>query len=213
MVVSHSHQFIFVKTAKTAGTSVETYLSSLCDDGDVFTPIFPKMDGHVARNYLVGQDPDDPFFIQSGELRNHIPARKLRWYVRPKVWNSYFKFCVERNPWDKTLSHYHMVRHRNPSMTFEKYLAEGTLCHNFFRYTDRNDNLIVDQVLRYESLNAELADVFEQLGVPFSGELTVRAKSEYRTDRRHYREVLTDAQRDLIAERFQNEIEMFGYEF
>jgi len=33
------------------------------------------------------------------EIKNRVPA---------EVWNSYFKFCVERNPWDKVLSHFNM---------------------------------------------------------------------------------------------------------
>jgi hypothetical protein len=41
MVISHKFRFIFVKTQKTAGTSIETYLSQVCDSFDILTPLYP----------------------------------------------------------------------------------------------------------------------------------------------------------------------------
>ncbi len=42
MIVSHKHKFIFIKTRKTAGTSVEIALSKICGKNDILTPISPK---------------------------------------------------------------------------------------------------------------------------------------------------------------------------
>jgi hypothetical protein len=39
MIVSHEHKFIFLKTKKTAGTSIELALSALCGPDDVITPL------------------------------------------------------------------------------------------------------------------------------------------------------------------------------
>ena len=39
MIVSHTHKFIFLKTKKTAGTSIELALSELCGPDDVITPL------------------------------------------------------------------------------------------------------------------------------------------------------------------------------
>ena len=38
MIVSHDRRFIFVKTSKTAGTSVEMQLSVFCGPDDIVTP-------------------------------------------------------------------------------------------------------------------------------------------------------------------------------
>ncbi|TAE78164.1 MAG: hypothetical protein EAZ84_02360 [Verrucomicrobia bacterium] len=51
MVISHKHRFIFIKTAKTAGTSIEAFLSPHCGPDDVFTPTFPIVEGHQPRNW------------------------------------------------------------------------------------------------------------------------------------------------------------------
>ena len=39
MIISHKHKFIFIKLRKTAGTSMEIALSSLCKGEDIITPI------------------------------------------------------------------------------------------------------------------------------------------------------------------------------
>src|SRR5207248_8898002 len=42
----------------------------------------------------------------------------------PGIWNSYFKFCVDRNPWDKVLSHYHMHAYRlGGALSLDQYFA------------------------------------------------------------------------------------------
>ncbi len=39
MIISHKYKFIFLKTKKTAGTSIEISLSRYCGDKDIITPI------------------------------------------------------------------------------------------------------------------------------------------------------------------------------
>jgi hypothetical protein len=100
------------------------------------------------------------------------------------------------------------------SLSFDEYLARGRFPINYFRYTDRSGKIIiVDRILRYENLIAELYEVFSQLNIPFQGTLGVQAKSEYRTDRRPYQEVFNDKQRRIVEKAFAKEIELHGYHF
>jgi hypothetical protein len=229
MIISHKHRFIFIKTAKTAGTSIEVFLSQHCGPKDVLTPIFPPVEGHEARNdegsvHPVGEILRNPLiplsawrhiFTKRLKYYRHMPAWVLRRRLSPEIWNSYFKFCVERNPWDKVLSHYHMLNHRESgALSLDQYLAQGKFPINYVRYTDpRGAEIIVDRVLRYENLNSDLAEAFAQVSVPFAGTLGVRAKSEYRTDRRPYQEVFNDRQRKIVEQAFAREIELHGYRF
>ncbi len=201
MVISHQHRFIFFKTQKTAGTSIEVFLSSRCGPDDVLTPIIPPEPGHLPRN--------------SQDFFNHMPARIVQQRLSPDVWNGYFKFCVERNPWDKTLSHYHLWNFRaGGNATFDQFLAAGELPLGRPLYTDASrEKVIVDRVLRYENLAAELGEVFARLGIPYTGDLGVRAKSEYRKDRRPYQQIYTPAQREFVAQVFAWEIARYGYRF
>lgn len=203
MVISHKYKFIFIKTRKTAGTSLEVFLSTVCSEDDILTPIVPHVEPHVARNYEV-----DGFL-------NHMPAKKIQEKVSPEVWESYYKFCVERNPWDKTLSHYHHIAHRRgePALSFEQYLDEGDFPLDTNKYTDSTGKLIVDRVLRYETLNQDLDTLFRELQIPFSGDLTFQAKSNYRTNRKNYQEIYSPKQRDIVGEKFAREIELLDYRF
>lgn len=229
MILSHKHRFIFIKTHKTAGTSIEVHLSAHCGPADVVTPIHPPAPGHQPRNHRGWFNPGPELlihrswqdvarsikhFLLAERFYNHMPAWLVQRRVSPEVWQGYFKFCVERNPWDKTLSYYHMARHRSGGrLSLDQYLHQGPLPVEHTMYTDRAGRLLVDRVLRYERLDEELAEVFQMLDVPFSGQLGVRAKGDYRADRRSYREIFTPDQRDLVARAFAKEIEMFGYAF
>jgi hypothetical protein len=202
MIVSHTHQFVFIKTRKTAGTSVEVFLSQHCGAEDIVTPINPHVELHRARNW-------EGFY-------NHMPAHEVRHRVGSDAWQSYFRFCIERNPWDKTISHFYFNRARRagPSL-FDAYLAEGKFCIDHPAYTEPGDatHIIVNRVLRYENLHEELAEVFGTVAIPFSGNLGVNAKSECRQDRRHYREVYTAEQAHIVAAAFSTEIALFGYQY
>lgn len=226
MIISHKYKFIFIKTMKTAGTSVEVYLSQYCGNNDVVTPIMPHVEPHVARNYKGVWNPLPEILAKQGEgirrdlhdlLRfrkfyNHIPAFSVQKRVPQNIWDSYFKFCIERNPWDKTLSDYYMFRDRlSGRLSLDDYLRKGRYCLNYPKYTDLHGNLMVDKVIRYENLMDELGEVFERVKVPFSGSLGVRAKSGHRVNNAPYKKVLTEEQCQLITTAFAKEIEMHGY--
>ncbi len=201
MIISHKYKFIFIKTVKTAGTSIEVFLSQCCGDSDVLTPITPHVDPHKARNFE--------------GFGNHMPAHQVKELVPAAVWDNYYKFCVERNPWEKTISQYCMLNHRaGGKLPVSEFMAGPALPVNYPRYMDRScTKVIVDRVLKYENLMEELDETFRMLGVPFEGSLNVNAKSEYRTDRRPYQEVFDEATAGYIAKVFAKEIALHGYRF
>ena len=228
MIISYKYKFIFIKTLKTAGTSIEVYLSRFCGEADILTPIYPHVEPHKDRNYKGIYNPIPDIVMDRGrnikrtikslltrkKFYNHIPARLVKDMVSSQVWNEYFKFCVERNPWDKTLSHYNMLKSRSSGMlSLEQYFQDGQFCLNYPIYTDYKGQLIVDWVIKYEKLKKELEEVFSNLGVPFNGFLGVKAKSEYRKDRRPYQEIFSKEQKKIIERVFEKEICMHGYKF
>jgi hypothetical protein len=204
MIISHRYRFIFIKTIKTAGTSIETFLSPLCGPDDVVTPVRPPEPGHEPRNFNGPQ----------GQFHNHMSAWRIRKAVSPDVWNGYFRFCVERNPWDKTVSDFCMANARaGNKYRFADYFRRGRYCRSWELYTDDDGSLLVDRVLHWESLDRELGEVCEQLGMPWPGRLEARAKSQFRQDRRPYQDWYTPEQQAIVQQVFSDEIRTFGYAF
>jgi hypothetical protein len=134
--------------------------------------------------------------------------------VPDAIWNSYFKFCVERNPWDKTLSFFHMLNaSAGGAISFDDFIESNQFPIDFEAYADRHGELMVDAVIKYENLEEGLHEVFASLGLKFDGDLGVRAKADYRPDTRPYSEVFNQQQKDIVAECFAREIAMHDYEF
>lgn len=232
MILSHKYKFIFIKTRKTAGSSIQIYLSRLCGEDDIISPIDrPEQDYH-PRNFRGLFNPLPELaekttarqyirtlwrFVTLKKFQSHIKAREVRDRIPREIWDSYYKFTVDRNPWDKVLSHYHFVRQRyaryDSNITFDEYLKVADLPYNYTKYTDLDGKLMVDRVIRYERLNEELAEVFGMLGVPFSGSLGATEKSHYRQDRRPYREVYTPGWKTAVETLFRPEIDLLGYDF
>jgi len=145
------------------------------------------IEGHQPRHYEGSCNPISeilrvPFGPRSAwrcllsrrqRFYNHMPAWLVRLRVPPGIWNSYFKFCVERNPWDKVLSHYHMHAYRlGGALSLDQYFARGKFPINYPRYTTPSGSrIIVDRVVRYENLTDERGEIFMRLNIPFDGDL------------------------------------------
>lgn len=231
MILSHEHRFIFLKTTKTAGTSIEIALSRFCGPNDVITPISPEDEAlrtelgyrgpqrylspiweyrpRDIRRLMQGKGPKMRFY-------NHMSALEIRARVDPDVWRSYFKFCVARNPWDRAISLYywwHQSTETRPGLSdFLKSKAPRKLMEKGWELYTISNEIAVDKVCRYEHLHADLEGVRVRLGLPEPLHLP-GAKSSHRTERGTYRDSYGEAERELIRKGFQPEIEALRYEF
>lgn len=228
MIVSHTHRFIFLKSRKTGGTSVEAALSAFCGGDDVVARVGDlhwnrTSDGkpvHYARNHK--------------GFRPHEPALSVREKFPKEVWDEYFKFSIARNPWDRMVSLF-FWRTRNPKRYPKIYLPPRKRWHTLIPAVIRewqarrgfaefvedidetNDEfyfldgrLFVDHMIRFENLQKDFDQVCRRLGLP-TGTLP-RLKGGY-NPKAHYSRLYSDRSREIVARRHRNDIEQFGYRF
>jgi hypothetical protein len=226
MIVSHAHRFIFLKTKKTAGTSTELALSAFCGPEDIIPPLRKHEGlrrGDGPRNWqrtgptrfwrqlvdvkLLGKRP------HRIDFHPHMSARDLRSALGRARWNAYFKFVVERNPWDRQVSYWEFTRGKMnmPDMSLRDSLElPRSRLKNPKNYMI-DGALVVDHVVRYEHLDTDLAQVMCHLGLSDKLDLP-RANGAYRKSgdyRAHY-----DLEaRNWVAEAYKTEIDLFGYRF
>lgn len=144
MLVSHRKQFIYTKTFKTAGTSVEVYFEPYClPAGNV--QITHYRQPYIGDTGIVGSRGSrrDPISGEVYEWFNHMPAQLIQQQVGQKIWNQYFKFCVIRNPFDKLISAFYF---------FEERAKQQGL----------SVNLSAIQPLRFETPDAFLKEIAEK---------------------------------------------------
>lgn len=170
-IISFQHKFIFIKTAKTAGTSLEVHLAAHCGPQDIVTPIFPPNATHQPRNF-------------GEKFTNHMPAKKIK-RLEPEIFSKSFKFCFERHPIDKCLSHCAMLlnspfhqKKKHPK-SWEEYLERGGFPVNTAKYTDGKGDLLVDRIFRYEEFSAALTEIEQIVGVNF-GPFEAQEKAGFR---------------------------------
>ncbi len=227
LIISHTHKFIFVKTRKTAGSSIEVELSKYCGPDDVVTPISPPVSGHVPRNDKGFFNPIAEILERTAQGRkatfvdllsqrryyNHMKAALIRSRVGRRCWNEYLTFSIDRNPWDKTVSHYAMLRERSHGkLSPDDYFSNGVFATNFEHYADHDGNIIVDRIIRYENLDDELAEILGSLGLTFGGKLVANAKSGHRLSTDNWENLFGSKYDTKMVEIFRREIEIFGYE-
>ncbi|MGV7223493.1 MAG: hypothetical protein ACQ9MH_18430, partial [Nitrospinales bacterium] len=229
LIISPHYLFILLHTQKSAGTSIDIALSKFCGEDDIITPISsydePKRVQYGSRgpqNCFVSYSKYSckdwiQSFIERKRRRfyNHIPAYDIRRWIGEEIWKSYYKFCFERNPWDKAISRYSFCAALSKKkISPEEFLWKKEEIPNLSNYPiyTIDDKVVVDRVCYFENLSQEIEDITCHLGLP---EVLVlpKAKVGFRKDKRPYQEIIGKKERGLIQTLCQKEIDLFGYTF
>ena len=225
MIISHSHKYIFIKSEKTAGTSVEAALSKHCGAIDTVTPLGDYWFNRDEKGEWIHSSMNAEGFFQ------HDPAAEITRKVSPEIWNGYFKFSIARNPWDRVVSLFSWEARNKPELKpqknffhklgvpFDEFGATTERFREFvngdWKTNDRfymiDDELCVDFMIRYERLADDLAEVCRRVGLPTI--VLPRLKAGLREAGHHYSEYYDEISRGVVAGRHANDLRLFGYEF
>jgi hypothetical protein len=231
MIISHEHKFIFLKTRKTAGTSVELALRQLCGPDDIIAPIGIAEERRQQSLHYQGRPPQNwrvhgwwqsprPLFkrywfrFNPGDygFYNHIPAKQARALLNDdKAWHSYFKFAFDRNPWDRPIIFATATPSpRHPSRaTCGGDGAPGSTITRSIRSTARP--VLTSSAGSKASIPicARRCNRRESASIRSSP----RAKTNFRGNEKRYRDYYDDETRKIVADWYAPEIGLLHYEF
>lgn len=139
-----------------------------------------------------------------------MPASLIREYIGEEIWNTYYKFCFERNPWDKAISLYYWKNKLEPRPTLEDFIQNPLSEYGLYSIDGK---LAVDKVYRFEEIDKAMKDIAEKVGLPEKPKLPVTKNSTNKSAKKDYKTIYTESSKDRIAQEFSREINLMGYRF
>jgi hypothetical protein len=208
MLISDSHQFIFLRMRKVASTSMKLALLPVCLPRPAGRLAHLKSRAHLEWDYhkYVFRAHDDILAAQ-----RRMPAERFE---------SYFKFAFVRNPWNRLVSEYEFllnrpVHHRHARVKklggFKQFIQMQIPRHEAYQLNmlvDRKGKLLMDFVGKLENLQEDWKTVCERIDLPY--EPLPRKNASQRGNIRDYYD---EESRQLVARHWAREIEMFGYTY
>jgi hypothetical protein len=231
VLVCRSHSLIFVKTKKTAGTSVEAYLEVACDrqrwPGN--WPDLHVRPGYIGSDVIVtergdgmlGRSDRARLEFNGVRLSNHMLPSRIIAAFGESTWQDFLTVAGVRNPWDRLVSMFLWSQRRHPDAaalasgdetsrrTFGEFLSAWTR-------EPMDDELHsgaypIDVFIRYEHLADDLAVVRERAGLADPGWGMPRFKASNRD--RDYTRMYDDTTREWVGRMYSDIIERFDYRF
>jgi hypothetical protein len=224
MIINHTWRFIFVHIPKNAGTSIAHYLSPLSTYRD-------QEIGATELGVAVA-----PHFRKRFGLAKHSTMAEIAAVVGPDALEQYLTFCVVRDPVERVRSVFSFLQHwdrwqrRSPfaslAKDFRSHDVNQFVRSAFFQgpgpdrllnpqtswiVDPRTDRLMIDRVLRLETLDDDLARVLGDLGAPREM-LDSRGLGTLNATGSNSGPALDEESLRIIHERYARDFELLGYE-
>jgi len=219
--VNFEKRAIFIAVPKTGSTSIR---SQLKQKGK---PLIPN--AHL--NIVQIRDLLYVYFLKetlgkNREFPSHSVPTDADIRARAnEVFNSFFKFSSVRNPWARAVSLYY----RNESTQLKEKMSFEEFCENHLYASDtcwhptlhRNQidwlcdedgEIIIDYIYKLEDIGNALKEIAERT----DGRLqldNIVVKKNPRSGSNRYRELYTKETKNIIAKRFEKDIDYFKYTF
>lgn len=208
MLISDSHEFIFVRVRKTASQSMWAALKPfvLSRPDDRWTRF--KSRAGLERDY------------RRYRFRAHEEISTAQKLLPVDKFDRYFKFAIVRNPWRRLVSEYEFIlkspHHGRYTRVKELGGFDGFIemqiprrdAYQINQLCDREGRFMMDYVGKLETLDDDWKTICGRIGITHE---PLPRKNISVT--RPYTDYYTPEMRDKVARHWSREIEQFGYEF
>jgi chondroitin 4-sulfotransferase 11 len=160
------------------------------------------------------------------EILNLKISHKIANDYNKKIWESSFKFCVIRNPYDRLLSHYMFHKNHYNGNFFKKINVSNIEKLSFDEYTDmiikfnnkvnnfksqktfitHSSGIEIDYICRFENLENDWLYLKDKLKLP---DLPHNNKSDHSI----YRDYYTEKTKKFVEKFYKEDLEFFEYFF
>ena len=154
----------------------------------------PKNAGTAIKDFF-NKDWDNGLRVPRVKIHKHDTIYQIK-LKTPELYNSFKKFAVVRNPYDRTLSWYIYIKGKNTK--FKKWLKNPT--HKLEPQRTWVDDTV--EILKFENLNEELNNFFgEKIDLPLVN----------RSDHDNYLKYYNQESLDVVYNRYKEDFEKFNY--
>lgn len=226
VLISHPNKFIFVKTKKSASTSIEEcleyYLIGVPSAGfGEASPERISFDSYVSARGRVKV----PNFMAP-----HISTRELVRLLGAERLASYRKVSCVRNPWDQVVSFFWWRLRRHPywisvastapimilKLWFSIWYFTNTAKIKNLSFTQQlslNGELPPFHIIRYESAEADLKELLKALGHSTKDIYLPRRKSNIRSRPEPFQKYYFNFVRNSVSRIRRQDLAKFGYQW
>ena len=150
----------------------------------------------------------------------HITVQELRPVVTQDTWGKYYKFAIVRNPFDRFVSVCSFLNRDNPefrahpslwmkaALKRPRFQSRVLVRPQALQLRDKDDEIRLDYIGRYETLQESMDSVFADLDLP-----TIFLKQRNASNHAHYRQYYDDELRQAVTAYYIQDLEMFGYDY
>lgn len=206
MIISDKQQFIFVHIPKTAGSSIQSALSSYAIEN-------PRSRwSRVLKHFNLPKD------YQRFRFTLHSSLSDVQQKMPADTFANYKKVAFVRNPWDRMVSSYAYKIHGTKDKKRSRNDDFETFLHSEFKrhkkpqidyLKNRDGKLDCDFIGHFESLNND----YQKLGKLLDIELPPLPALNKSKSRSNYRDYYNETTKKLIQQHYQEDIDTFGYTF
>jgi hypothetical protein len=228
IIALHRERAVYFAVPKVASSSIEYLITDL-------------LKSRLPDGVVAGIDDGLHFFRGKAKRREMRDRQYLLCKHEVRKYPDYYTFAFVRNPWSRLVSCYldkidskEISGDLNPKGAAAVMLKAGAESshagfdefvravyatpdeesNRHFRsqhtfVTDRRGHLLPQNIFRFENLATEFNSLADRLGLPETAKLPHRNPSR----KTPYQDYYTEELRELVAERYRRDIELFGYEF